>query len=178
LAKVVHAHLADLGMPKARLTLGETTLEEPTAHGCVTQEFLVCANPGTAAGSIRAVASGGEAARLMLALAATLAEVDRLPVMVFDEVDSGVGGRLGSVIGGKLAGLGIGRTVLAVTHTPQLAAAATRQYLVKKDQGEHETTVTVALIEGEQREREIADMLGGGTAALTQARAMISGTIS
>ena len=178
LAKVVHAHLADLGMPKARLTLGESALPEPTAHGCIAQEFLVCTNPGTAAGSIRAVASGGEAARLMLALAATLAEVDRLPIMVFDEVDSGVGGRLGSVIGEKLAGLGIGRTVLAVTHTPQLAAAASRQYLVKKHQGENETTVTVALLEGERREREIADMLGGGKAALTQARAMISGAIS
>jgi DNA repair protein RecN (Recombination protein N) len=178
LAKEVHGHLADLGMPKARLTLTEAALTEPTACGTVAQEFLVCTNPGTAPGSIREVASGGEAARLMLALAATLAKVDPVPIMIFDEVDSGVGGRLGSVIGAKLAALGIGRTVLAVTHTPQLAAAATRQYLVRKDQGEHATTVTVNQIAGAAREHEIADMLGGGSAALSQARAMLAGVAS
>jgi DNA repair protein RecN (Recombination protein N) len=178
LAKEVHGHLAELGMPKARLTLAETALAEPNASGTVAQEFLVCTNPGTAAGSIREVASGGEAARLMLALAATLAKVDPVPTMIFDEVDSGVGGRLGSVIGAKLAALGIARTVLAVTHTPQLAAAATRQYLVRKDQGEHATTVTVNLISGATREHEIADMLGGGSAALSQARAMLAGAAS
>jgi DNA repair protein RecN (Recombination protein N) len=90
-------------------------------------------------------------------------------------VDSGVGGRLGAVIGGKLAALGLGRTVLAVTHTPQLAAAAAKHYVVRKDQSDRETRVRVELIEGAARTAEIADMLGGGHAAHAQAQVLLDG---
>ena len=175
LAKAVQGHLADLGMPKARIIMADTPVSEPTALGVRHQEILVCTNPGQEAGSIRAIASGGEAARLMLGLAAALAGEDGTPVMVFDEVDSGVGGRLGAVIGGKLAALGLGRTVLAVTHTPQLAAAAAKHYVVRKDQSDRETRVRVELIEGAARTAEIADMLGGGHAAHAQAQVLLDG---
>ena len=173
LALSVHEHLAELGMPKARLTLNEADLAEPTGHGTIQQAFQVCTNPGQKPGSIRDIASGGEASRLMLALSAALAISDQMPLLVFDEVDSGVGGRLGVAIGGKLARLATGRTVLAVTHTPQVAACGHRQYVVRKHQGEASTTVTVVPITGDVRVAEIADMLGGGEAAMTQSRSLL-----
>jgi DNA repair protein RecN (Recombination protein N) len=175
LAKEAHAHLSDLGMPKARLALAEVEQSEPTTAGVVRQEFTVQTNPGQPAGRLGEIASGGEAARIALALAEALAERDPVPVLVFDEVDSGVGGRLGAVIGAKLARLGESRTVLAVTHTPQLAAAAHRQYLVSKLQGERSTRVTVSEVAGDARLKEISEMLGGGRAAIDQARALLTG---
>ncbi|MBA2480415.1 MAG: hypothetical protein H0V44_07115 [Planctomycetes bacterium] len=177
LAKTVHEHLADLGMPKAKLSLSEDELPEPGTLGCVHQEFLVRTNPGMPEGRLREVASGGESARIALALTEALAQQDRMPVLVFDEVDSGVGGRLGAVIGAKLAHLARDRTVLAVTHTPQLAAAAQRQYLVRKRQGDRETRVSVSEVSGDERLREISDMLGGGKAALDQAKALLAGAV-
>jgi len=173
-AKAVHAELADLGMPKARLTLGEDG-SAPTALGTVRQEFLVCTNPGLAAGRLGEIASGGEASRLTLAIAVVAADHDQTPVLVFDEIDSGVGGRLGAAIGAKLATLAANRTVLAITHTPQLAAAASRHYVVRKVQNDHRTTATVQELTGLGRTAEIADMLGGGAAALGQAKALLSG---
>ncbi|MBA3707196.1 MAG: AAA family ATPase [Planctomycetes bacterium] len=176
LSKSVHGHLSDLSMPKAKLSLTEEELSEPGPLGSVHQEFLVRTNPGMPEGKLRDIASGGESARIALALAEALAEQDRMPVLVFDEVDSGVGGRLGAVIGAKLAHLARDRTVLAVTHTPQLAAAAERQYLVRKQQGDKETRVAVCEISGAERLREISEMLGGGRAALDQAKALLAGT--
>ena len=173
LALAVHEHLAELGMPKARLTLVESEIAVPTRHGTCQQAFQVCTNPGQQPGSIRDIASGGEASRLMLALSAALANSDQMPLLVFDEVDSGVGGRLGVAIGGKLARLATGRTVLAVTHTPQVAACGHRQYVVRKHQGEASTTVSVAPVAGDLRVAEIADMLGGGAAALSQSRSLL-----
>jgi DNA repair protein RecN (Recombination protein N) len=174
LAAEVHAHLADLGMPKAQISLSEET-GEPTALGTVQQSFAVCTNPGSRPGSLRDIASGGEAARLMLALSAALAAVDPVPVVIYDEVDSGVGGRLGAVIGGKLAQVARGRSVLAVTHTPQLAACGQRHFQVRKIQGEGETQVHVTALEGTTRLAEVADMLGGGAPAMAQARSLLAG---
>lgn len=173
LAKQVHAHLADLGMPKAVLSLRTEAQAEPTALGTMRQELVIATNPGLPAGPLGAIASGGEAARISLALAEALAARDQIPVLVFDEVDSGVGGRLGAIIGGKLASLGRDRTVLAVTHTPQLAAAAHRQYLVTKAISGKQTRTLVREVEGAARLKEISEMLGGGKAALDQARALL-----
>lgn len=178
LAKAVHAHLAELGMAKARVEWRDEALPEPGPLGLRRQEFLVRTNPGMPPGSIRDIASGGEASRLMLALAAALGAADKVPVMVFDEVDSGVGGRLGAVIGAKLATLGTGRTVLAVTHTPQLAAAARRHYLVRKVQGDRDTRVVVEALAGDRRVQEVGEMLGGGAAALAQARVLMGGGVA
>ncbi len=174
LAEIVHGHLAELGMPKARIHLRDEPLVEPTALGLRRQELLVRTNPGQEPGTIREIASGGEAARLMLALSATLADSDHIPLMVFDEVDSGVGGRLGAVIGAKLARLATGRTVLVVTHTPQVAAFGLRQYAVRKHQGDDQTVVTVESLAGAARQAEIAEMLGGGANAAAQAKELLS----
>lgn len=176
LSKAVHELLGELGMPRASIQLAETPddVSEPTMYGTVRQQLHVCTNPGQKPGSIRDIASGGEASRLMLAISAALSTTDRIPLMVFDEVDSGVGGRLGAIIGAKLARLGQGRTVLVVTHTPQVAACGLRQYAVRKHQGADQTVVEVKEITNSERETEIAEMLGGGAAASLQARELLA----
>lgn len=175
LAKEVAKRLVELGMPKTRLTLRAEDLTEPGPSGTVHQEILVSTNPGTPPGRLGEIASGGEAARISLAIAAAFAELDRIPVMVFDEVDSGVGGRLGGAIGAQLVALARDRTVIAVTHAPQVAACAGRHYAVRKIQGDDTTMVDVVEVAGEHRLAELAEMLGGGKAALGQARALIQG---
>lgn len=168
----VHRHLADLGMAaaKVRLAVGP---DQPGPLGPCAMSFEVCTNPGLPWGALGDIASGGEASRLLLAMASAVGAATATGVLVFDEVDSGVGGRLGAAIAGKLAALGKGRTVLAVTHTPQIAAAADRHYVVRKRQGAGSTVVTVTLIEGGERQAELAEMLGGGKAAMRQAAALL-----
>jgi DNA repair protein RecN (Recombination protein N) len=173
LAQAVSDELAELGMPKAKLTLAEHPLESPGPNGTVHQEILVATNPGLPPDRLGTVMSGGEASRLSLAFAIVLAAQDRIPVLVFDEVDSGVGGRLGTVIGEKLAALARERSVLVITHTPQVAAVATRHYIVRKIQHDNATEVQVDEVTGKERMQEIADMLGGGKAALGQAKALM-----
>ena len=173
LGKSLARELADLGMPKAKVSLATRPLDTPGPHGTAHQEIMVATNPGLPPDRLGAVMSGGEASRLSLAFAIVLAEQDHTPVLVFDEVDSGVGGRLGAIIGEKLAALARERSVLVITHTPQVAAAATRHYSVQKTQRDDGTEVQVGEITGSQRLQEIADMLGGGKAALGQAKALM-----
>ncbi len=173
LAKAVTKELADLGMPKTQLQLSDQKLERPGPHGIVLQEIVVATNPGLPPDKLGKIASGGEAARLSLAFAIVLSVQDQTPVLIFDEVDSGVGGRLGAIIGSKLSALGKGRTVMVITHTPQVAASAHKHYTVRKQQHNKRTEVAVVEVSGEQRLIELADMLGGGAAALNQAKALI-----
>lgn len=173
LAKGLSRELTDLGMPKAKVTLADRPLETPGPYGTIQQEIMVATNPGLPPDRLGSVMSGGEASRLSLAFAIVLAEQDRIPVLVFDEVDSGVGGRLGIAIGEKLAALARDRSVLVITHTPQVAALATRHYTVRKIQHDDTTEVQVSEVTGKERVQEIADMLGGGKAALGQAKALM-----
>jgi DNA repair protein RecN (Recombination protein N) len=168
LAQKVHTELKDLGMPKARLSL-----HEHSGDSADVQELLLRTNPGLADAPLKSVASGGEAARLALALAVVAADHVATPVLVVDEVDSGVGGRLGLAIACKLRTVAAQRSVLAITHTPQIAAAADRHYLVVKHQSDDQTSISVTALDGERRLAEMADMLGGGTAARNQAKALL-----
>ena len=173
LAKDIHRHLAELGMPKAKVELHESPAPA-SSLGTVAMELHVRTNPGMPGGPLAAVASGGETSRLLLALAAALADRSGTPLVVFDEVDTGVGGRLGAAIGGKLARLAAGRTVLVVTHTPQVAAAAAAHYVVRKRQGATRTTVEVERLADPARMGELAEMLGGGAAAAAQAKVLLA----
>ncbi len=131
-------------------------------------EILFTANPDLPPKPLRESASGGEIARVMLALKGVLARAggaDRLPVVVFDEVDSGVGGRLGAMLGRKLRDLATVRQVICVTHQPQLAACAQRQFKVSKSQAGKTTTVVVERLDGDARIHEIASMLRGAEAS-------------
>ena len=120
------------------------------------------------------VASGGELSRIMLSLKSVAAQAGGIPVMIFDEIDVGVGGRTGSALAAKLRALGETSQVLCVTHLAQIAAAAHRQFSIQKVEEGGRTLVHVAEVKGEDRVEELARMLGGGTAvAVEHARQLL-----
>jgi DNA repair protein RecN (Recombination protein N) len=128
-------------------------------------EFYVGLNPGEPLRPLARVASGGETARLMLALKTILGAADAVPTLVFDEVDVGIGGRSGQVVGRKLAALGAHHQVICITHLPQVAAGAARHLAVVKRVEGDRTFTEVRALEGDERRRELAAMLGGATTA-------------
>lgn len=178
-ARKVCAELKSLGMPKVVLQWEGVSAQQPSASAFVAQRWSVQTNPGMPPGPLSKVPSGGEMSRLSLAMAVVQAAAGRAssdgaaPTLIFDEIDSGVGGRLGTIMAQKLKDLARGCSVLAVSHTPQMAAVADRQYRVSKTQGDDRTAVQVEDMSGENRIAEIAEMLGGGEAALNQARVLL-----
>lgn len=124
-------------------------------------EFMVAPNPGEGLKPLVKIASGGETSRLMLALKGVLAEADETPTLIFDEIDQGIGGRVGAIVGQKLAALSEGHQVLCITHLPQMAAFGRGHYRVGKQVRDGRTVTRVHKLEGEQRVTELAVMLGG-----------------
>lgn len=161
LAPLIQAQFAELGMEKATFTI-DLSPAEPDASGADQVEFVARTNPGLPAQPLRKIASGGELSRIMLALKGVLASAgDRVSVLVFDEIDANVGGRLGAVIGGKLRQLAKHHQVLCITHLPQIACYADRHLTVRKSADGGKTTTTVRVVAGDDRVREIAEMIGG-----------------
>ena len=124
-------------------------------------EFIAQTNPGLLPQPLRKIASGGELSRIMLALKGILAASDRISVLVFDEIDANVGGRLGSVIGNKLRSLADHHQVLCITHLPQIASYADRHLTVRKEVNGERTETKVRMMEGRERLQELAEMIGG-----------------
>jgi DNA repair protein RecN (Recombination protein N) len=161
LSERVSATLAGLGMPGGRFGIVLERLDKPTPAGLETVEFQVSANPGQPLRPLAKVASGGELSRISLAIQVIAARATRIPTLIFDEVDSGIGGGVAEVVGRQLRTLGGSRQVLCVTHLPQVAAQAHQQIKVEK-QTDGETTHTQVLpLDGNERVTEIARMLGG-----------------
>ena len=158
--RVVH-ELRELGMEKAAFTTTFTAAPEPLACGLDQIEFIAQTNPGQLAQPLRKIASGGELSRIMLALKGILAAGDRVSVLVFDEIDANVGGRLGSVIGVKLRTLAAHHQVLCITHLPQIASYADRHLTVRKQIAGDTTQTNVRTVEGGERVEELAEMIGG-----------------
>jgi DNA repair protein RecN (Recombination protein N) len=162
LDKAVNAELKPVKLERAQFsTAFESEGEGP--HGLDRVEFWARTNPGTRPGPLMKVASGGELARFLLALKVVLADRGSAPTLVFDEIDTGVGGAVSDAIGVRLAKLASGVQVIAVTHAPQVAARADRHYLITKDaiaKGKRVTT-RVAELEDDRRREEIARMLAG-----------------
>jgi DNA repair protein RecN (Recombination protein N) len=130
------------------------------AHGLETVEFLVAPNPGEGLKPLVKIASGGETSRLMLAIKNVLARADQVPTLIFDEIDQGIGGRVGSVVGRKLWELARQHQVLCVTHLPQLAAFGEQHLQVQKLVLEGRTVTQVESLSGERRLLELAQMMG------------------
>ncbi len=128
-------------------------------------EFLISLNLGEPPRPLARIASGGEAARLMLAIKSVLSEADRIPILVFDEVDAGIGGRVGSVLGQKLWGLAKSHQVLCVTHLPQIASYADRHVKVAKLASDNRTVTLVEVLADEPRVTELSQMLGSDSGA-------------
>ena len=168
LAAEAQKHLADLGMPKAKLDavlepVPLTEADDVPATGADHLELMLTANPGEPARPLRKVASGGEMSRTMLALKTVLAAHDPVrTLVVFDEIDANVGGRLGDVLGQKLARLGESHQVLCVTHLPQVASFAAHQWTIRKASTAKRTSTTITRLTSEQeRVEELALMMRG-----------------
>lgn len=163
LADAVSALMDELGMRGGRFVaeLEPADTGSPDPQGLERVEFLVSANPGQPPRPLRKVASGGELSRISLAIEVAALGLDSVPTMVFDEVDSGIGGGVAEVVGRKLRALGAKRQVLCVTHLPQVAALAHRHYRVSKDVSDGATHSAVAALDQAARIEELARMLGG-----------------
>ena len=165
LQQQISAMVKELGMPQGEFLVdcSEMMDSTPKLNGKDKVEFLVCANPGLPAKPLAKVASGGELSRISLAIQVTTSSDNTTPTMIFDEVDSGIGGGIAEIVGQKLRSLGLGRQVLCVTHLPQVAAQAHHHLYVEKNNQTDITSSTVRLLDNEERVAEIARMLGGVT---------------
>jgi DNA repair protein RecN (Recombination protein N) len=161
IAKAVDALLPSLGMPDGHFTVLLTARDEPTADGAEDVEFRVALNVGHEDRPLARVASGGELSRVMLALKTILARVDQVPTLIFDEVDAGIGGRVGLQVGDTLRRVAKEHQVFAISHLPQIAARAHHHIVVAKGAKGGVTTADITVLEGTSRVNEIARMLGG-----------------
>lgn len=178
LAAAVTKELRDLGFLRADFSVRLDPLPERRSTGAELAEFEFAPNPGEAAKPLRAIASSGEISRVMLALKTVLAAQDSVPLLVFDEIDANVGGEVAVKVGKKMRALGGSHQVLCITHLPQVAAAASRQFMVGKKYDGKRTTTSVDLLGAEEREKELARMLGGteSNSAVAHARSLLSGS--
>ena len=160
LAKAVTKELHGLGFLKAGLSV-QLKPHAPDASGCDTVDFHFAPNPGEPSRPLREIASTGEIARVMLAVKAVVAEHDAIPVLVFDEIDSNIGGEVGRAVGEKLRTVARHHQVIAITHLPQSAVYGDRHFAVAKTVSGGRTRSAIRLLEGEARVAEIARMLGG-----------------
>ncbi len=189
LAGVVKKELGDLDM--AQVDFAVSVMQEPSPEGiplpggeCYRFDasgiddvvFMAATNPGEPPKPLARIASTGEISRFMLALKSALAEADTIPVLIFDEIDIGIGGRGGEIIGRKLWNLSRHHQVICVTHLPQIAAFADAHFSVSKQTAGERTVSTIATVQGEARSNELAVMVGGPrytAAALNAARELI-----
>jgi DNA repair protein RecN (Recombination protein N) len=161
LARAVDEVLPDLGMPDGHLVVALHPLHQAGSNGAEDVEFCVALNVGHEPRALSRVASGGELSRVMLALKTILARLDRVPTLVFDEVDAGIGGRVGLQVGETMRRVATHHQVFAITHLPQIAARAHHHIVVSKGARGGVTTADVAVSSGDARVAEIARMLGG-----------------
>ena len=160
LAKQITRELHGLGFLKAGFGV-KITPHAPDASGCDIVDFQFAPNPGEPARPLREIASTGEIARVMLAVKAVIAEHDAIPVLVFDEIDSNIGGEVGRAVGEKLRTVASHHQVIAITHLPQSAVYGDRHFAVAKTVSGGRTRSAIHLLEGDDRVAEIARMLGG-----------------
>lgn len=171
LAREVVRELGELGFKQSRFDLSiqslsrEEALQGPQASGIDTVEFQFAPNPGEPPRPLRAIASSGEMARVMLAIKRVLAAQDRVPVLVFDEVDANVGGETAQVVGEKMGAIARRRQVLCITHLAPVAASGAAHYLVSKETRNGRTLSAIDRLSKEDRITELARMLGGQSAA-------------
>ena len=159
LAKAIEEKLHNLGFLRASFAISVRNAT-PGPNGADTVEFNFAANVGEEMQPLRQVASSGEIARVMLAVKTVLSDADSVPIMIFDEIDANVGGRVAVTVAQELKAVGQKHQVFSITHMPQIAAAGQQHYLVAKSVADERTTTTMKRLEGEGRLQEIVRMLG------------------
>ena len=185
----VHQQLADLGMKDARFHIefvpapsapgADASTDDPfgSPSGLESVDFMLAPNPGQPARPLRKIASGGELSRVMLAVKSILAASDRVSVLVFDEIDANVGGRMGTIIGEKLRDIAGRHQVLCITHLPQIAAYADRHISIRKVVRDGESYTSVGALTGQPQIEELAEMITGKNitpTSLAQARELLT----
>jgi DNA repair protein RecN (Recombination protein N) len=167
LAKAVSVAMQELGMQGGKFEIALQKLDQPAQFGLEQAEFLVAGHAGSTPRPVGKVASGGELSRIALAIAVTTSELGQAQTLIFDEIDSGIGGAVAESVGRLMHQLGKDRQVLAVTHLPQVATCADQHLVVAKQSDKGQTMSSVAKLEGQPRVGEIARMLGGEKLSLT-----------
>jgi DNA repair protein RecN (Recombination protein N) len=176
LGAAVTRHLAGLGMPEGVVRVALDRADPPAADGAERVEFRCAMNPGLGERPVAKAASGGELSRLMLALKVELARHDRVPVLVFDEVDTGIGGPVAGRVAAALTEVAREHQVLVITHLPAIAAAAARHLVVTKAVMDGTAATVVEAVHGDGRVEEVARMLGGsGKTARRHAQDLLRG---
>lgn len=176
LSRAITQAMQGLGMQGGKFAVQLDKLDEPSAAGLDAVQFLVAGHPGATPRPIAKVASGGELSRLSLAIAVTTSQLGQAGTLIFDEVDSGVGGAVAETVGKLMRALGRDRQVLAVTHLPQVAACADQHYVVSKRRDKTASVSTVTPVHDQARVQEVARMLGGerlSETTLAHAREML-----
>jgi DNA repair protein RecN (Recombination protein N) len=161
LETLVTAAMQDLAMSGGVFAIQIEALEEGNAHGLEQVEFLVAGHPGATPKQLAKVASGGELARISLAISVITSEASQIPTLIFDEVDSGIGGAVAETVGKRLKELGQAHQVLCVTHLPQVAAEGHQHWKVAKQSQDNVTISSMQILSRQERVEEIARMLGG-----------------
>lgn len=176
LGESILKRLKRLGMEKARFMVKKEKMKEYTPKGRDYVEFMFSANPGEPLKPLHKIASGGEMSRIMLAIKTSLAHIDNIPTLIFDEIDVGISGRTATVVAQQLAQLSSGHQVICVTHLPQIASMADTHYLIKKIEKKGKTYTTLESLDEDARIQEIARLAGGESiseAAYRHARELI-----
>jgi DNA repair protein RecN (Recombination protein N) len=168
LSENIQSNLRDLGFRQSEFDAKLTALDEPRPNGLDAVELLFSPNPGEPLKPLRAIASSGEISRLMLAIKSALAAHDAIPLLVFDEIDTNVGGEIAHAVGAKMRALGDDHQVICITHLPQVAAAASSHFVVTKDVVRGRTYSQLREVTAKGRREEIARMLGGKTESALQ----------
>ena len=161
LSENIRRNLRDLGFRQSGFEAKLSALDEPRPNGFDSVELLFSPNPGEPLKPLRAIASSGEISRLMLAIKSGLAAHDAIPLLVFDEIDTNVGGEIAHAVGAKMQTLGRGHQVICITHLPQVAATASSHFVVTKEVSRGRTFSNLHEVTRKARQEEIARMLGG-----------------
>jgi DNA repair protein RecN (Recombination protein N) len=161
LSENIRRNLRDLGFRQSEFEAKLSALDEPRESGFDALELLFSPNPGEPLKPLRAIASSGEISRLMLAIKSALAAHDTIPLLVFDEIDTNVGGEIAHAVGAKMLTLGHDHQLICITHLPQVAAIASSHFVVSKDVSRGRTFSNLREVTGKMRQEEIARMLGG-----------------
>ena len=173
LSENIRRNLRDLGFRQSEFEAKLTALDEPRPNGFDSVELLFSPNPGEPLKPLRAIASSGEISRLMLAIKSALAAHDVIPLLVFDEIDTNVGGEIAHAVGAKIQTLGREHQVICITHLPQVAATASSHFVVTKEVVRGRTYSQLREVSGKGRQEEIARMLGGKSESALQLAATL-----
>ena len=173
LSDTIRKNLRDLGFKQSEFEAKLSTLEEPSDNGLDSVELLISANPGEPLKPLRVIASSGEISRLMLAIKSALAAHDAIPLLIFDEIDTNVGGEIAHAVGAKMRTLADDHQLICITHLAQVAACASSHFVVTKEVSRGRTFSNLREVSGKARQEEIARMLGGKSDSAMQLAASL-----